>query len=57
MLTNEQSIVQKLSSFVKLVSPFRRLITFLVRLVFLCSYTSVPGGVPDCMVVVEMPGV
>ena len=24
---------------------------------FLWSYTSAPGGVPGCMVVVEMPGV
>ena len=45
------------SPFVKLVSPFRRLIAFLVRLVFLWSYTSLPGGVPGCMAVVEMPGV
>ena len=34
------------SSFVKIVSPFRMRIAFLMRLVFLWSYTSVPVGMP-----------
>ena len=32
--------------YVNFISPFRRLIAFLMRLVFLWSYTSAPGGVP-----------
>ena len=66
LYNSNQSVVEKLPSFVKLRSPFRGLITsfqrayksayqlrFVVSLRF--SQSSAPGEFLGCMVVAEMP--
>ena len=59
VLTTQQSVVEKLPSFVKLVSPFRKPINQHIISVEVCCFfdlTHLSAQLLGCMVVVEMPG-